>query len=721
MKIKLRQVNSAREVQQRKEREAERQRLREEEQRIREERRAREEALKKERGEKAAQERAEKAERARIKEEERKAKADREKREQQERELEKEQERERQKEERLRKDQERIQERERAKLEKERDRERLRKEKEQRALDQKRLAEEEKRKKEEFAKEMERVEKARKEAEREKEAERVKARVDMENLIAEREKARQEKANSSSAAGTSSGDAQADGKKAASNCMKCCQLIDGSSLYFAIGHCNHRTICSLCVLRMRTSNFGCQTWTCVECNSNLDHVVCTSSSKSFSKFQLPGNPGPDLTYDKKSRMFFPKDYYKATIEELWKFTCIKCGFGSADVDVFKKHIGQNHNESLCDLCLSSERIFHSEVITYTQEELEKHMQGSPSSSGHPSCRFCQERFVNVGALAFHLFETHKFCKICNPDLRNSVNVSNDGKVVIPSIEELMSNFFSDHGDLLAHCKSEHFVCLNFSCRDQAVVFKTEEELKAHSMAYHSSSWNLKTQTPSYSAQQPSQMLPPQYPSLQTGLEEMNSISSHLPSSQINGLQPGSRQKKWGNPPPPPPPPPPSTLAQSSSSMPWATVAAASSNKSNRFGNSALDSFDTSSGPQYSGNRSTDSDEFPPSMMFNIKAAEFKPSGAPTPPLDHSSSFVGERHSSKFVGYEDTGDVLGVTEMLGSGLSGLGSSLLSSAVRGASLGDSGQLHLPPGLGSLDTSSGVGFLFILTMFDIILVHI
>ena len=163
VKVKIRQVNSAKEVQQRKEREAERVRQKEEEQKALQEKRAREEQIKKEKMEKAAIEKAEKMERARIKEEEKKLKAQQEKAEQAIKEKEKEAEKQRLKEERAKKELERAQEREKTRLEKEKDRERLKKEKEKRALDLQKLAEEEKKRKEDFVQEMARVEKIKKE------------------------------------------------------------------------------------------------------------------------------------------------------------------------------------------------------------------------------------------------------------------------------------------------------------------------------------------------------------------------------------------------------------------------------------------------------------------------------------------------------------------------------------------------------------------------------
>ena len=193
VKVKVRQVNTAKEVLKRKEREAERARLKEEEKRLLEEKKARDEQLKKERQEKLAQEQLEKAERTRLKEEERLTKALLEKEQMVSKEKNKEAEKERLKLEKAERDAQRAAERERARAEKERERERVRLEKEQKILLDRKAQAEELQKQREFSAELERAEARLKEAEREKELEKEKARLERERLIAEREKARSDK------------------------------------------------------------------------------------------------------------------------------------------------------------------------------------------------------------------------------------------------------------------------------------------------------------------------------------------------------------------------------------------------------------------------------------------------------------------------------------------------------------------------------------------------
>jgi tetratricopeptide (TPR) repeat protein len=206
VKVKMRQVNTAKEILQRKEREAERARIQEEQKRALEERRAKDEAAKKSRQQKLLEEKAEKGERSLMREEELlmtkflsqladatkpaeepvaeaasapvsvsdKTKGKKEK-EKSEKELQK------------------AQERERARQDKEKEREKAKAAKEAKLADERRKKEEELQRQREFTAEMERVQNRTKEIEREKEVEREKARLERERVIAEREKAREEK------------------------------------------------------------------------------------------------------------------------------------------------------------------------------------------------------------------------------------------------------------------------------------------------------------------------------------------------------------------------------------------------------------------------------------------------------------------------------------------------------------------------------------------------
>jgi tetratricopeptide (TPR) repeat protein len=605
VKVKIRQVNTAREVQQRKERENERARQREDEQRAIQEKRMREEQQKKEKAEKLALEKSEKLERQRQKDEEKRLKAEKEKAELDVKLKEKEAEKEKLREERLKKEAERLQEREAQKLEKERDRERQKLEKEQRRLDQQRVLEEEKRRKDEFAQEMARVEQARKEVERQKEAEKEKARIEMENLIAEREKTRTTGAAAAEASTAESSSA------VRSNCSKCSLVIDGSARFYALGHCNHRTVCSVCSLRMRSSTFGETVFSCVECKVNLDCVVCTVSDQPFSKFQVPGNPGPDLQYDKKSRIFFPKEYFRTVVDKIWKFSCRHCQFESLDMDAFSKHMLSSHKQSVCQLCFKNNRQFPSEIDTYSAEAFEKHLTGVPETEneltggGHPKCGHCNQLFYDETQLLVHLNDSHVSCNLCNPEIVIKTQGDSASRAA-----HLSGLFCPDAKDLRNHHIALHYLCQNLACRDKLVVFKTQNELDDHTSAIHTVSYRpVAAYYPGLQGSPPPTGAPSFIPS---GFLAAPAVASGIPTSSLP-----VHSGKW--------------MGQSSPSVgQLATPSLPSWNllpgSSRGLDVGLFDNSDPLSADGGDLNQFGDSN-FPQTSTFNVKAAEFKPSFA----------------------------------------------------------------------------------------------
>jgi hypothetical protein len=199
VRVKIRQVNTAKEIQQRKEREAERARIKEEDQRRIEEKRAREEKLRKEKAEKAAQEQAERTERNLMKEEEKRMRSFLQRDEPTEAASGKTKGKDSSKDkavskkDKAEKEREKAAEKERAKAEKEKERERIKAEKEAKIREEQLAKEEVLRKQKEFEAEVAKATAKLKEAERERELEREKARIERDRVIAEREKARQEK------------------------------------------------------------------------------------------------------------------------------------------------------------------------------------------------------------------------------------------------------------------------------------------------------------------------------------------------------------------------------------------------------------------------------------------------------------------------------------------------------------------------------------------------
>lgn len=171
VKTKLRQLTTAKEVQQRKDRELERTRAAEEQKRVLEEKRIRDEQARKEKADKLALEQAERIERNRIKEEEKRVKTLKEKETQEELNRQKEAEKERQRIEKIERDAQKAAEREKLRLEKEREKERQKLEKERKLVEAQKAKEEEQKRQIEAAAERDRLTKEREEARLKKEEE----------------------------------------------------------------------------------------------------------------------------------------------------------------------------------------------------------------------------------------------------------------------------------------------------------------------------------------------------------------------------------------------------------------------------------------------------------------------------------------------------------------------------------------------------------------------
>jgi hypothetical protein len=190
VKSKIRQVNSAREVLQRKIREEERAREKAAQEALLKEKREKEEKARKERAEKAA---AEKAERNRLKEIERQEKLAKQKEEAALAASQKEAEATRKKLEKAQEKERKARERELAKVEKEKEKERMRREKERQAEQAAAARQEEMLRQQEQQQERERLRVAKEEKERSAEAAKEKARQDRERIIEERRVAREAK------------------------------------------------------------------------------------------------------------------------------------------------------------------------------------------------------------------------------------------------------------------------------------------------------------------------------------------------------------------------------------------------------------------------------------------------------------------------------------------------------------------------------------------------
>ena len=494
VKVKMRQLFTAREVQQRKEREAERVRQAEAQKKLLEEKRQREEALRREKAERLA---AEKAERQRLRDE----KLQREAKERdalREANKDKDAERERLRLEKAEKEAQRASERERAKAEKERERERLRAEKErarQEELEREREAEA---KRKEFALELERAEQRKKELERERELEKERALQELERTIAERERLRQDKKKEETlkprkerqpqdvskemlgarltpdvsstppvteipmqelSAASSSSSAPSKIKDC---CIDCRKEVDGVSSFYVFGECNHRVSCETCGVRNRALR---KVFNCRQCSRMLPVMICSNTQLLYEVLSLRiiDNPSSDYALDTASQVYFKRDFLSRNIRSLWQYRCQVCNSDLGSSSELQKHLWLAHNRRQCTLCEENDCLFPSEQVLFTLEMFDSHARQ------HPKCSVCGVVSFDEKALASHKSSSHPLCNFCLKD-------------------KGVTTYFADATALGLHLTSAHFICTQ--CPG-TVSFYSEDGLRTHNAQVHEAGqWGL---------------------------------------------------------------------------------------------------------------------------------------------------------------------------------------------------------------------------------------
>ena len=75
----------------------------------------------------------------------------------------------------------------------------------------------------------------------------------------------------------------------------------------------------------------------------------------------------------------------------------------------KAHLRERHSLFFCEVCLEGRKVFVSQQLLYTKQQLERHKQGGGSDknnefgqagfAGHPSCKFCKKFFYDEAGAA----------------------------------------------------------------------------------------------------------------------------------------------------------------------------------------------------------------------------------------------------------------------------------------------------------------------------------
>lgn len=253
-----------------------------------------------------------------------------------------------------------------------------------------------------------------------------------------------------------------------------CHICAEKVKYYAITQCNNVS-CHKCPLR-RAALY--QSNKCEFCRSEHDYVVIASTSdKRFEEY----NPVIDIKATSKAyHMGFESTAIEKDTLSLLKQTCPVCHVTLNNDAHFKDHVRDAHHKGVCNLCFSHKKQFPVERRLYSGKQLTDHNrkglereQREKGFTGHPECKFCQERFYDGDHLFKHMRDKHEKCHMCEKQQRGQA--------------EAQPRYFRDYDHLFSHFKEDHYVCSVQSCLDaKFVAFDNDIDLKAHQLEQHPS-------------------------------------------------------------------------------------------------------------------------------------------------------------------------------------------------------------------------------------------
>jgi len=98
-------------------------------------------------------------------------------------------------------------------------------------------------------------------------------------------------------------------------CMFCNESQREGQRIPSFGPCNHKGICSICMIRSRGLK---KDLSCPVCDQHLEAVVCTLSDLPYVDIILPGNLSDDLIFFQEASLYCPRNYFKTVVYPLFK-------------------------------------------------------------------------------------------------------------------------------------------------------------------------------------------------------------------------------------------------------------------------------------------------------------------------------------------------------------------------------------------------------------------
>ncbi|CAD8114779.1 unnamed protein product [Paramecium sonneborni] len=255
--------------------------------------------------------------------------------------------------------------------------------------------------------------------------------------------------------------------KVESECVLCVQDAE----IIALGHCNHKTFCYQCMIKMRVIS---KIKTCPICKQTLDKIILTDNLQTqFTDYSINQLLSINYSKDSKDVFFTDSQVIKNKIESLNNFKCpiTDCQYDQQinNFNQLKLHLKIEHMRFYCDVCVEQKTCFLAEQQLYTEYQVRHHInygdidEDSNIIFKHPYCKFCKKHFYDEDKFKQHLNLAHINCSLC---------------------EDKKFTFYKDHGSYEKHLKLSHYLCEEPECKQMLIVYKTSGELDLHKQQSH---------------------------------------------------------------------------------------------------------------------------------------------------------------------------------------------------------------------------------------------
>ncbi|VVB03580.1 unnamed protein product [Arabis nemorensis] len=192
--------------------------------------------------------------------------------------------------------------------------------------------------------------------------------------------------------------------------------------WVAYGSCDHRGVCSTCVVRNRVLRKDLR---CYRCTYRFKLVYVTKLSSDIPRRWTEGQIGPYWYHEKSKALFNDFDEY-TRIREMCRFVCTSCNETNFEcIGQLMTHLYERHRLYMCTACLVYCSRFVGEQKLFTKAQLNQHIRTGDSEAdgsvieragftGHPKCELCRNPFYGDEEVFVHIWRVSSCrCHICN--------------------------------------------------------------------------------------------------------------------------------------------------------------------------------------------------------------------------------------------------------------------------------------------------------------------